>query len=305
MRARLFFGVGAAGVLSWMAALPAAAQTTSSPSTTTSLPPTTTTSVPTGSVLHLGGRGQVAFVAIVIGIFVLLWFSLVLYDRIRTTSWRENAYTRLLESLIQEAKPPSGAALSTDEVQQLAKAIQQPPKGIQGLTRTLLALGLMTLVAVALVSLLVGNPNDASDLLKTVVTALTTALITVVGFYFGARTAQTNDPSPVQVPAGTHPTTSAPAITQQPSDQTVAGGASATFTAAASGNPTPTAQWQVSTAAAPAFSDIPAATSPMLTIAATNPGQSGDRYRVVFTNSAGMATSDPATLTVTETEAPD
>src|SRR5262249_15496774 len=56
-------------------------------------------------------------------------------------------------------------------------------------TRTTLALGLTTLVGVALVALLVGNGSHASDLLKTLVTALTTALTTVVGFYFGAKTA--------------------------------------------------------------------------------------------------------------------
>src|SRR5204862_122268 len=40
---------------------------------------------------------------------------------------------------------------------------------------------------------------------------------------------------------------SAPTITSNPTDQTVCTGSSVSFTAAASGNPTPNVQWQVST----------------------------------------------------------
>jgi uncharacterized protein YkwD len=89
----------------------------------------------------------------------------------------------------------------------------------------------------------------------------------------------------------------APMVTTQPSSQTIAGGSSVTFTAAASGTPAPTVQWQVSTSGG-AFTNIPGATSTTLSFTA-NASENGNQYQAVFTNSAGPATTDPATLTVT------
>ena len=90
---------------------------------------------------------------------------------------------------------------------------------------------------------------------------------------------------------------SPPAITTQPADQTVNDGQAATFAAAASGSPAPTVRWQVSSDGGSTWTDIPGATSTTLsfTAAAT---QSGNRYRAVFTNDLGTATSAAATLTV-------
>src|SRR5881296_1030883 len=89
----------------------------------------------------------------------------------------------------------------------------------------------------------------------------------------------------------------APTITMQPTNQTVTAGETATFTAAATGSPTPTVQWQVSTDGGVTFSDIPGATSTTLSFT-TTVSQNGNRYRAVFTNSAGSATTTAATLTV-------
>src|SRR5262249_9387748 len=90
---------------------------------------------------------------------------------------------------------------------------------------------------------------------------------------------------------------SAPVVTQNPADVSVAPGATVTFTAAAIGNPTPTVQWQSGTGTNP-FADIPGATSTTYTFtAATN--QNGNRYQAMFKNPAGSVTTVPATLTVT------
>jgi hypothetical protein len=89
----------------------------------------------------------------------------------------------------------------------------------------------------------------------------------------------------------------APAVTAQPSGQTVVSGANATFTAAASGNPAPTVQWQVSTDGGNTWNNASGATSTSYTFSATI-GESGNQYRAVFTNTAGNATTSPATLTV-------
>ena len=88
-----------------------------------------------------------------------------------------------------------------------------------------------------------------------------------------------------------------PTITTQPANQTVTAGQTATFTAAATGSPTPTVQWQVSTDAGATFSNVSGATFTTLSFT-TALSQNGYQYRGVFTNSAGMATTTAATLTV-------
>ncbi|MGA2845741.1 MAG: immunoglobulin domain-containing protein [Candidatus Acidiferrales bacterium] len=90
----------------------------------------------------------------------------------------------------------------------------------------------------------------------------------------------------------------APAITTNPANVTVAAGAPATFTAAASGTPTPTVQWQVSTSGG-AFTNVSGATSTTLSIAVTTGAMNGNKYQAVFTNASGSATTTAATLTVT------
>ncbi|MEO5914482.1 MAG: Ig-like domain-containing protein [Luteolibacter sp.] len=88
-----------------------------------------------------------------------------------------------------------------------------------------------------------------------------------------------------------------PSVTTQPTNQVVNLGNVATFTAAASGAPTPTVQWQISTNGGGAFSDIVGATSTTLSFTPIA-GDNGKQYRAVFTNSVSTATSNAATLTV-------
>jgi len=95
-----------------------------------------------------------------------------------------------------------------------------------------------------------------------------------------------------QPPIGISPT-----VTLNPTNQTVIAGNTATFTAAADGNPTPTVQWQVSTDGGATYSPISGATSTTYGFTATAV-QNGYRYEAVFTNTAGSATSTVATLTV-------
>ncbi|MEI6035137.1 MAG: immunoglobulin domain-containing protein, partial [Verrucomicrobiae bacterium] len=83
----------------------------------------------------------------------------------------------------------------------------------------------------------------------------------------------------------------APAITSQPSSTTVAVGANATFTVAATGNPAPTCQWRKD------GTNISGATSSSLTISSAQLSHAGI-YSAVATNAAGSATSNNATLTV-------
>ncbi|MBF6558145.1 MAG: hypothetical protein IVW52_18720 [Acidimicrobiales bacterium] len=96
----------------------------------------------------------------------------------------------------------------------------------------------------------------------------------------------------------------APTITTQPASQAVVATQDATFTAATSGFPTPTVQWQVSTDGGATFSPVAGATSTTLTIAGTTLAENGNEYEAVFTNGAGSATTNSALLTVNPDTAP-
>ena len=95
-----------------------------------------------------------------------------------------------------------------------------------------------------------------------------------------------------------------PIITVQPADQWVRTGGAASFTVAASGTPTPTYQWQVSTNGGSTWTNLTnnstysGVTMATLTVANVSSGLNGSLYRCVATNSVGSATSTAATLTV-------
>jgi hypothetical protein len=93
----------------------------------------------------------------------------------------------------------------------------------------------------------------------------------------------------------------APSVTAQPASQSITYGLNATFIAAASGNPSPAVQWQVSTNSGNTWTNIAGATSTSLTLTTPPAGASGNQYRAVFTNTCNgtqTATSNAATLTV-------
>lgn len=92
--------------------------------------------------------------------------------------------------------------------------------------------------------------------------------------------------------SGSNPSGStAPAITSQPTSETVTAGQSASFSVTATGSPTPTYQWQKNSV------NISQATSSTYTIPSTTTSDAGT-YQVVVSNSAGTVTSNSATLTV-------
>lgn len=83
----------------------------------------------------------------------------------------------------------------------------------------------------------------------------------------------------------------APSFTAQPQSQTVTAGNGATFSAAASGTPTPTYQWQLN------GTNIAAATDTSYSNANIQPGDAG-AYTLIASNTVGTATSSNAVLTV-------
>jgi alpha-tubulin suppressor-like RCC1 family protein len=90
----------------------------------------------------------------------------------------------------------------------------------------------------------------------------------------------------------------APDVTSQPQKSKVHEGEEARFHATASGGPTPTVQWEVSSNGGASWSTVSGATSTSLVIAHAVVSQNGEQYRAVFTNSEGHVTSEAATLSV-------
>ena len=90
---------------------------------------------------------------------------------------------------------------------------------------------------------------------------------------------------------------SGPVVTGQPAAQSVLAGGTATFTAAATGAPTPAVQWQVSANYGLSYSDLIGGTSPTLKVIATE-ADNGKLYRAAFTNLNGNAFSNAVLLTV-------
>jgi hypothetical protein len=89
-----------------------------------------------------------------------------------------------------------------------------------------------------------------------------------------------------------------PKVTAHPQDLTVETGQAANFTAAASAAPAASAQWY-SSRDGENWAIIAGAANTTLTVTSTPESLSGTLYKAVFTNSAGIAQTNPATLTVT------
>jgi glucose/arabinose dehydrogenase len=126
------------------------------------------------------------------------------------------------------------------------------------------------------------------------------------GFLGTSGSSEATDPTwSTDVPFSAPPPANvAPAITTQPTNQTVTAGGNTSFTAMVTGTPTPTLQWQVSTNGGASFTNLAngapysGVTTNVLALTAVTAGLNNNQYRLVATNSAGTATSAAATLTV-------
>ncbi|MBL9142627.1 MAG: hypothetical protein JNM99_03000 [Verrucomicrobiaceae bacterium] len=103
-------------------------------------------------------------------------------------------------------------------------------------------------------------------------------------------------------------TPAAPAVQTNPSALTRVAGDTAAFVAAASGNPTPTVQWQISTNNGSTWTNITdsrfsGATSNTLQFTSAL-SDSGSLFRAVYTNSLGTKETSSAKLTVTSSTTP-
>ena len=90
--------------------------------------------------------------------------------------------------------------------------------------------------------------------------------------------------------------TASPTVTTHPSAQTKCAGNSVSFSSTATGTPSPTVQWQVSTNGT-TWTNVNGATNSVLTFATTI-NDNNKQYRAVWINTGGSVNSNPATLTV-------
>ncbi len=102
----------------------------------------------------------------------------------------------------------------------------------------------------------------------------------------------------VLAPLARAETAKAPKVTKQPLSVTADEGQAVTFTAAASGTPTPTVQWEASSDGGATWHAIEGASSTTLLIGGVKGTENGEQLRAAFRNSAGEAQSKAATLTV-------
>jgi hypothetical protein len=100
--------------------------------------------------------------------------------------------------------------------------------------------------------------------------------------------------------------TLSPAVVASPADSLITYGSNTTFTASASGNPSPSIQWQISVDAGTNWSNLvnggvySGVTSGTLTLTKPPVSFSNNQYRARFTNLGGTVESNSATLTVNQ-----
>jgi hypothetical protein len=160
----------------------------------------------TQPIVDVTGNTALIFVGAVVLVLALLWYSILFYDTRRADEWRSVHQVDILKHLIDRLPTAaSGETVSVEDLRQIVAGMNRQPRGGSGLTQSLIALSVVSLVSVALVATLVSAAVDSGDLRKTIITSLISILATVAGFYFGARTAQTAAEAATQPPAASRP----------------------------------------------------------------------------------------------------
>jgi len=153
----------------------------------------TTTAAPTAGADPIAGVSGATAVWLIVGIaagLALLWAIPMYLDARRAYKAYKYLQIPLMEKLLAASK--DGLNLSEEQKDKLVGAATDRFEATTGLARALMAFAVISILSVALVAVLISDAADADDLRKTIITALVSILGTIVGFYFGARTAEIN-----------------------------------------------------------------------------------------------------------------
>lgn len=118
-----------------------------------------------------------------------VWFIPMLYDMRKSYKRQVVAWESLAAKYLEQA----GDEPSLAELRLLLPQISKPPRGVPGLTRSLFAFTVLTVIAVSQLGLTFFNIEGAADLRKTIVTSLLSVFASITGFYFGQRGSQHED----------------------------------------------------------------------------------------------------------------
>lgn len=140
-----------------------------------------------------------------------VWFIPLLYDMRKSYRRQVVAWESLATKYLEKA----GDEPTLAELRLLLPQISKPPRGVPGLTRSLFAFTVLTVIAVSQLGLTFFNIEGAADLRKTIVTSLLSVFASITGFYFGQRGSQREDevqplPDPKLGPAPAGPPAAAP-----------------------------------------------------------------------------------------------
>jgi hypothetical protein len=158
---------------------------------------TTTTTMP-GPVTNLRGPGTVVLLIAVALAIAASWVIPAWLDARRSYRLRQQAVDLIGGSLLDAAK--TGRGLSVTELRALTE-VREVATSRRETARVAMAFTLITIIGVALAALLLSKSDNASELIKTVITSLLTLLGTIVGFYFGTRADESESDSTASTPS--------------------------------------------------------------------------------------------------------
>jgi hypothetical protein len=151
----------------------------------------TPTPTPVGEpIINISGMTAVwLVVGIAVGL-VLLWAIPLYLESRRAYKAYKHEQVPLIRDMLKSAEDGT-LDLTPEQMGELVTASTRRFEGGSGTARALMAFAVISILGVALIAVLLSSAGDATDLRKTIITALLSILGTIVGFYFGARTVET------------------------------------------------------------------------------------------------------------------